>query len=256
VTQTPTTTTAAALQSQARALGDPTRHAIFRYVADAGGAADIAGLTAHLGLNHNAIRQHLAKLLAAGLVEEAKAPRTGPGRPRLVYRVAPTADSRWGVVGPYERLAVLLAEVLRTGDTPEDVGRRFAHRAGLAGSSDDPVERVEEGMARQGFAPTIRSRGGRVEIVLETCPFASAALTDADSVCRIHLGMAEGLAELTGGQVVVDELVAHDPRRASCRLRLHDGDQAPGDAAPEIRFTRRRGAVPSGRAGDAEGPGR
>jgi DNA-binding transcriptional ArsR family regulator len=64
------------LQEQARALGDPTRYAIFRYVADAPAAspAGIAELTEHLGLNHNAIRQHLAKLCDAGLVVEANSP--------------------------------------------------------------------------------------------------------------------------------------------------------------------------------------
>jgi DNA-binding transcriptional ArsR family regulator len=59
---------AATLQEQARALGDPTRHEIFRYIADAGRPVDVAELTAHLGLNHNAIRQHLAKLVHAELV--------------------------------------------------------------------------------------------------------------------------------------------------------------------------------------------
>ena len=61
------------LQEQARALGDPTRHAIFRYLADAGTPVDVAELTEHFGLNHNAIRQHLAKLVHAGLVTEGRA---------------------------------------------------------------------------------------------------------------------------------------------------------------------------------------
>ena len=53
------------LQLQARALGDPTRHELFRYIADAGRPVDVAELTKHLGLHHNAIRQHLAKLVEA-----------------------------------------------------------------------------------------------------------------------------------------------------------------------------------------------
>ena len=230
------------LQEQARALGDPTRYAIFRYIADADAPVDIPGLTERLGLNHNAIRQHLAKLMAAGMVQEAKAARQGPGRPRLVYRVSPAVDSRWGVVGPYEQLSVLLAEVLRSGDTPEEVGRRYVHETTLAGPSDDPVQRVEEAMARQGFAPEVRRSGSKVEVVLNTCPFASAALVDADTVCRIHLGMAEGVADLTGGEVVVDELVAHDPRPATCRLRLRVDVEQPHEETddPSIRFTRRK----------------
>ena len=51
------------LQTQARALGDPTRHELFRYIVDAGRPVDVVELTEHLGLHHNAIRQHLAKLV-------------------------------------------------------------------------------------------------------------------------------------------------------------------------------------------------
>ena len=38
-------------------------------------------LTAHFALNHNAIRQHVAKLRAAGPLVETKAPAARPGRP-------------------------------------------------------------------------------------------------------------------------------------------------------------------------------
>ena len=76
-------------------------------------------------------------------------------------------------------------------------------------------------MERQGFEPTARVRGDRVDVVLRTCPFATTALADPDTVCSMHLGIAQGIAEQTGGRIVVDELVPHDPRRANCRLRMH-----------------------------------
>jgi predicted ArsR family transcriptional regulator len=212
----------ATLQEQARALGDPTRHDIFRYVADADRPVDIAELTEHFGLNHNAIRQHLAKLVRATLVVEEHASGTGRGRPRLLYRLNPAAESRWGVTGPYERVSVLLAEILRTGDTAVDVGRRSVRRQRLGAKADaDPVALVTNAMERQGFDPAVRRKGDRVELVLRTCPFAAAALADPDTVCAIHLGIAQGLAALTGERIVVDELVPHDPRRANCRLRMH-----------------------------------
>jgi predicted ArsR family transcriptional regulator len=210
------------LQEQARALGDPTRHAIFRYVADAGAPVDVAELTAHFGLNHNAIRQHLAKLVDAGLVIEEQAPSAGRGRPRLNYRTHPGADSRWGATGPYERLSLLLSEMLRTGDSAVEVGRRAGRRQRLGAAADeDPISFVVEAMEREGFDPTVRTRGGRVDVVLRTCPFATTALVDPDTVCSIHLGIAQGIAELTDGRIAVDELVPHDPRKANCRLRLH-----------------------------------
>lgn len=214
-------TTTTMLQLQARALGDPTRHGIFRHLVDAARPVDIAELTETFGFNHNAIRQHLAKLLAAGLVVESKAVRTGPGRPRLVYTVAPAAESRWGTVGPYERLAVLLAEIIRTGDTPVEVGRRAGRQFSVAaGPAEASVTDIAAVMASQGFEPEVRTRGRKVDVVLHSCPFESAVLTDRDTVCDLHLGLAEGLAEGTD-QVVMDELIAKDPRRAGCRIRMH-----------------------------------
>lgn len=212
----------ATLQEQARALGDATRHEIFRCVADATVPIDVASLTVRFGLNHNAIRQHLAKLVHAGLVVESQAASTGRGRPRLVYRLDPAAESRWGVTGPYERLSTMLAEVLRTGDSPLVVGRRAVSHGGLDGVDGDPVGLMVEAMERQGFEPSAHStKPDQVELVLHACPFASAALADPDAVCDLHLGMAEGVARLTGDRIVVDELVRRDPRRAECRLRLH-----------------------------------
>lgn len=210
------------LQQQAKALGDPTRHAIFQYIADAGDVVDVAELTEHFGFNHNAIRQHLAKLVDAELVTESPAPVTGRGRPKLIYRLSPSAESRWGVAGPYERLSWLLTEIVRSGDTPVEVGRRAIERQRLGSSTPgrDPIDALVAEMERSGFEPTVRRRGDQVDIVLGTCPFASTAQIDPDTVCNLHLGMAYGVAELVDG-LVIDELVPHDPRRANCRLRCH-----------------------------------
>lgn len=210
------------LQQQAKALGDPTRHAIFRHVVDASDAVDVAELTTRFGFNHNAIRQHLAKLVDAGLLVESSAPASGRGRPKLIYRPDPSADSRWGVNGPYERLSWLLTEIVRTGDTPVEVGRRTVERRRLGAGTPtaDPVDVLVEEMAHNGFAPEVVRRDGQVEIVLETCPFASTAQIDPDTVCNLHLGMAYGVAELVDG-LVIDELIPRDPRQAHCRLRCH-----------------------------------
>jgi predicted ArsR family transcriptional regulator len=207
------------LQRQARALGDPTRHQIFRYVVDAEAPTGVAELTSHLGLNHNAIRQHLAKLVDAGLVVEATAPAGGRGRPKLLYAVDPRAESRWGVTGPYERLSHLLSEIIRTGDEPVEVGRREGRRLRQGADAQEAIALVEEAMAREGFAPETRSTRRGAEVVLQNCPFASTALGDPDTVCSLHLGIAEGLVEGSEG-LSVDELVVMDPRRAGCRLRL------------------------------------
>ena len=70
------------LQREARALGDPTRHRLFRYIAETPGPVGVAELTAYVRLNHNAVRQHLAVLKEAVLVVEEVEDRSRPGRPR------------------------------------------------------------------------------------------------------------------------------------------------------------------------------
>ncbi len=81
-------------------------------------------------------------------------------------------------------------------------------------------------MARHGFDPEVRRDGGSIEVILRSCPFVSAVLTDPGTVCDLHLGLAQGVADEVGG-LVVDALVPHDPRRARCVLRCHES--TPGE---------------------------
>jgi predicted ArsR family transcriptional regulator len=217
-----TTTTTTTLQEQAKALGDPTRHAIFRHIADAGRPVGVAELNEQFPFNHNAIRQHLA----AGLVVETKVQGGGRGRPRLVYEPNPAVEGQWGAGGPYERLSRLLVEIIRTGLDPEEVGRRAADQFRVRSSSGDIVADVSAAMARQGFEPEIRSVREGAEIVLHNCPFASVALADRQTVCALHLGIAEGL---TDDAASITELVAYDPRKADCRLRIRVAPDAGTD---------------------------
>lgn len=208
------------LQQQAKALGDPTRHAIFRFISEAVGPVGVADINSEFPFHHNAIRQHLAKLVTAGLVTERRDQAGRPGRPRLIYTVAAGADSRWGLAGPYQRLSVLLAEIIETGDEPVVVGRRAgAALAAAAGPASDTTEMINEVMAQQGFEPELRRKPRTADIILGTCPFEAAVVDHRETICTMHLGIAEGLAG-AGGDVTVAELVAKDPRRAQCRIRL------------------------------------
>lgn len=137
------------------------------------------------------------------------------------YTVDATADSRWGVAGPYERLSLLLAEIIRTGESAVEVGRRAGRRRGLeSGDGADPVAGLVEQMAQHGFQPIAERDGDQVDITLGACPFETTALADPDTVCGLHLGLALGAADSLAG-LVIDELVPMDPRHAQCRLRCH-----------------------------------
>lgn len=212
--------TTSTLQEQARALGDPTRHAIYRHIVQAGRPVGIAELNEQFPFNHNAIRQHIAKLLTAGLVLESKVQGGGRGRPRLVYEPNPAVEGQWATSGPYERLSRLLVEVIRTGLDPEEVGRRAADQFRVPAPSGDILADISAAMARQGFEPETHPAPDGAEIVLHHCPFAEVAVADRHTICGLHLGIAEGLTDETAS---VRELVAHDPRQADCRLRLRLG---------------------------------
>lgn len=210
------------VQRQARALGDPTRFAIFQHVVGAATPVRVATLTDEFGLNHNAIRQHLAKLCEAGLVLEEVAARSGPGRPALQYRVAPGIAGTWSTRGPYEQLALLLLSVA--------AGDRSAREAGSAAGREaasnvdvrrrEPVTMLVEEMQRRGFEPRRVARRTAVDVVLDHCPFATAAAANPAIVCEIHRGLAEGFLEAVGGDVHVSELVVRNPTRGGCRLQL------------------------------------
>jgi predicted ArsR family transcriptional regulator len=200
--------------ARSRALGAPTRAAIVAYLMEAEEPVTVAELTDHLGLNHNGVRKHLAQLVSAGLVSEDLERRTSRGRPRLLYRLDPSADV--ATDRPYERLAVLLATALATGDDPAEVGRRAGGASGPTPTAT-PLETFSRRFENDGFSPSLRRRGARTELVLGRCPFAAAAIANPAAVCRLHLGLAEGAAAAIGG-IQVDELVPKDPRRAGCRL--------------------------------------
>jgi predicted ArsR family transcriptional regulator len=213
------------LQQEARALGDPTRHRIFRYLLEADEPVGVAELTDHFGLNHNAIRQHLANLVDAELITERTAPPQGPGRPRLLYEIDPTVEGRWGAASPYQRLSLLLSEVITSDATAVEVGRRAGGQRPIqSGEYDAAVTEIEAIVARDGFEPELDRRPDGVDIVLHRCPFLAAAVAVPEVVCELHLGLAEGMAE-GNESITVAELVVRDPRRSPCRLRL---DRAPG----------------------------
>ncbi len=219
------------LQREARALGDPTRHRLFRYIADAPGPVGVAELTGFVGLNHNAVRQHLAVLKDADLVIEDVEDRTRPGRPRLLYRLHPESAGRWGTPGAYAWLASLLADAIRRHQDPRQVGRQDGHRraAEIAGTGNG-LDLLEAEMVRRGFRPHRVERGRRVEFVLGRCPFADVADANPETVCQLHLGLAEGLTEGLGG-LEVERLAAKNPHRGGCRLAV--GRERPDRAAAE-----------------------
>ena len=209
-----------AIQREARALGDQTRYRLFRYIVDSDRPVGVAELTEYVELNHNAVRQHLAVLKDADLVVEEVETRDRPGRPRLLYRLHPEAAGTWGTQGPYTWLAGMLGEAVKCNLSSREVGRQEGlQRADECASVGDSVDAIERELVRGGFRPTRSERGRQVDFVLARCPFEEVATDNPGTVCQLHLGLAEGLAQGLGG-LTVDRLTAKDPHRAGCRLVL------------------------------------
>ena len=205
--------------AQARALAAPTRREIVAYLARAARPVTVDELSTHLGLNHTGVRKHLARLVAAGLLEESLEARTSPGRPKLLYRPSHRALASSGA--SYERLAALLAEALLSGADLVEVGRRAGRAAGapVLAPAGAPLDGLTSRLAAEGFDPVIRRRGTWTGIVLGHCPYEAAVRANPKAVCRLHLGLAQGMAEAIGG-LRVDGLAPRDPGRAGCRLSV------------------------------------
>ncbi len=193
---------------RARALAAPTRRAVLELLRGADEPLTPQQLAATVGVHHTAVRQHLVVLAEAGMVEAVQLAPEGRGRPRVAYRPLGDPD-------PYQRLSTMLADAVSEGLTPREAGRR--HGRDVTPLDEGAVATLLAETNRLGFRPRVRKGRGRLELVLDACPFAAVAAVAPDVVCELHLGIAEGIVERTGGLEIVD-LRAADPRTAGCRL--------------------------------------
>lgn len=160
----------------------------------------IAELADDLGLHPNSVREQLARLVDAGVVERAVAPPAGRGRPGLRYRARPENDER----EPYRTLARVLAEQLARTPEPstasiaagERWGRSLVGDTERAVTEEEAVGRVVALLDQAGFEPEAPTRPSD-PIRLRRCPFDPLARTESSVVCGVHLGLMRGaLAEL------------------------------------------------------------
>ncbi len=197
----------------AAVLSDPTRLRLLELLEGADGPLDVATLADRVGVHHTSVRVHLARLRDAGLVEERTSPAAGRGRPKHLYVAVVPRQA-------YRELSSLLADAVRTGRSAREVGRD----AGATAAARTPagltaVDAIMVEAEALGFAPRRAARRGQVDLVLEHCPFRDVAAEDPATICSLHLGIAEGIAERVGGAEVLG-IVVEDPFRAGCRLQL------------------------------------
>lgn len=150
-----------------------------------------------VGLHPNTVREHLDRLVAAGLVTRDTAAPAGRGRPGLRYaaeRVSAEEDP-----SAYRMLARVLATALAGRDdgvaAATGAGEGWgALAAGAHGPVDDPAmatERLVQMLDDLGFAPEVDPDAAS-SILLHQCPFGALAHERGDVVCGVHLGLMRG----------------------------------------------------------------
>jgi predicted ArsR family transcriptional regulator len=213
-------TSVTSVLSESQALGDPSRYAVFEALRSAPDGLLISDLTALIPLHHNAIRAHLATLIESGLVVRERTPVTGRGRPAHTYSLSPEAIARWSATNAHEELSLMLLDLVTSGDSPRDVGRRAGRRLrevvpGATAEGATPSDAVVAVGTELGFDPVTQANGIR----LRQCPYAATAAQSREIVCNLHHGIADAVAEGVDPGVRVG-LVMHDPYAGRCRFTL------------------------------------
>jgi predicted ArsR family transcriptional regulator len=204
-------------------LAQPVRARAFAFLADLRRPAAIEEIAAHLRLHPSGVRQHLARLEDAGLLER-RVVRAGRGRPRYEWAIAPGAMPGGEPPAAYAELASWLAEALAAGATGREaleahgyeIGRGLAPAA-VAESSRDALG---DALTAMGFQPRRSDAGGVTTYELCNCPYRDAVRAGGRPVCSLHAGITRGLLQRLEPQARLSDFVAKDPDRAGCLVEV------------------------------------
>lgn len=171
------------------------------------GSTTIPALAAVLDLSVETVRAHLRGLEREGLVHREGTRRSGPGRPEIVFGLAPAAESLFP--NHEARLLKELAGYLKDDGQPDLIRRFFDARLrdrrasflarveGLSG--EGRLEETVRILSEEGFMPEVGvDDAGRPLLRLTHCPIRG--LVDVTRApCRAELGL---IRELLGATLV------------------------------------------------------
>lgn len=169
------------------ALAVPARRELLDALESAGQPLTAQQIAETIGLHVTTVRFHLDQLEQASLVAREVHHESRRGRPSVRYQSTATHGERASdqMIGA---LAGMLAMNGAIGEDPRAAGLRWA--ASLDRPAGEPQQAVASEFARMGFSPTIADSA----VELHSCPFREAARVHPGIVCRVHLGLAQGLA--------------------------------------------------------------
>ncbi len=188
------------------ALGDPTRRALYEYVASRSTAVGREEAATALDLPHHTASFHLDRLVDVGLLTteyRRLTGRTGPGagRPSKLYR---RADRQWAVSLPerqYDLVGRILAdgvEAARAGSASLteaiDEAAAVAGRAVGEAAAPGDLPELADALAELGYEARVQDD----TVVLANCPFDALARSHTELVCGINRCFVQGVAEGIG----------------------------------------------------------
>lgn len=209
----------------AEALVQSTRRRVAEALALSGGGLGVSELAERIDLHPNAVRRHLSILAEAGIVAVERDRPSGRGRPRLRYRLVDAHAPR--VAAHQELVRILTAYLVRTGAGMDDV-EEFGRRQGGFFATEEGATGILDAFTRLGFAPretgSARDAGrGRLGMRLDHCPFRDAVSEPGgEIICRLHRGLAQGIASAAAPGSTVTGFEPRDPVRAGCRVQIDD----------------------------------
>ena len=207
------------------ALTEPTRRALYDYVAAQPHAVSREQAASAVDRPLHSVKFHLDRLVADGLLEvefRRLSGRTGPGagRPAKLYRRASREVSvslperRYDLVGDVLATAIdhAMADSVPIADAVQDAAAAAGQQMTTTGE-DDPtgsaLERTARVLAGHGYEP----RAAEDEVWLANCPFDRLAAEHRELVCGLNLALIGGVIDGLGASGLSAELT---PRPGHC----------------------------------------
>ena len=198
-----------------------TQQKLLRKLLAAPQGVSVEELCPALGVTHNAVRQHLAALIAAGYVERGTARPSG-GRPLARYLLLPAGRElfprNYGLIAG-SILEHLYASAGKAGVQAllASMGEQLGHAAAsrIEGESDAEVAaRLAEQLDALGYEAATVKRDGETQVEAYNCVFHDLAKRHPD-VCRFDLAFMEAA---TGRPIQHMECLLRGGN--ACRFRL------------------------------------
>jgi predicted ArsR family transcriptional regulator len=213
-------------------LAEPTRRALYLYVAAQPGPVSRDQAAEGVDLPRHAAKFHLDKLVEEGLLDteyRRLSGRSGPGagRPTKLYRRSSRSVSVTLPPRRYELAGAILAAAVEDADREGSPVLRAVERAAAAvgrslgqaeggrtpDGTSDALDTVAAALAAQGYEPRIEDDA----LLLANCPFHSLAREHTALVCGMNLHLITALLDELGH---TDLRATLDPGPERCCVAL------------------------------------